>query len=254
MVNAAQIISIDLSAPKPAARAGNLKRTKQALCLIAPSPSSPLSHRLTWLLSSGKYSLRACEWEPVMVTRDEAAQALDDIATARDKIGRLKSYNYGAPYLIVWGLVWLVANAVTQFEPDHAGIAWPVGVVIGLVASTAISFLKTSRIEPGSASIDKKTGRRVGLTSLVIVAFVVALNLISQPETSREINATISIFFPFAYMAAGIWLGWRLFAIGLVTALAILIGYFYIGDWFALWMGVFGGGSLIAGGLWLRSA
>jgi hypothetical protein len=55
-------------------------------------------------------------------------------------------------------------------------------------------------------------------------------------------------------MCGGIWIGWRLFAIGLFTAAMILIGYFYIGGWYDLWMGVFAGGSLIAGGLWLRTA
>jgi hypothetical protein len=83
---------------------------------------------------------------------------------------------------------------------------------------------------------------------------IISLTWLAQPETSRQTNAMISIFFPFLYMCGGIWIGWRLFAIGLFTAAMILIGYFYIGGWYDLWMGVFAGGSLIAGGLWLRTA
>jgi len=64
----------------------------------------------------------------------------------------------------------------------------------------------------------------------------------------------ISIFFPFIYMGSGIWAGRRLFAIGLVTAAGIMAGFTWIDAYYLLWMGLFGGGSLIAGGLWLRSA
>jgi hypothetical protein len=56
------------------------------------------------------------------------------------------------------------------------------------------------------------------------------------------------------YMGSGIWAGWRLFAIGFVTAAGIMAGFIWIDDYYSLWMGLFGGGSLIAGGLWLRSA
>jgi hypothetical protein len=55
-------------------------------------------------------------------------------------------------------------------------------------------------------------------------------------------------------MGSGIWAGRRLFAIGLVTAAGIMAGFIWIDEYYLLWMGLFGGGSLIAGGLWLRSA
>jgi hypothetical protein len=53
-------------------------------------------------------------------------------------------------------------------------------------------------------------------------------------------------------MGVGVWIGMRLFWIGAITAAAILFGFFNIEHYYSLWMGVAGGGSLIAGGLWLR--
>ena len=47
-------------------------------------------------------------------------------------------------------------------------------------------------------------------------------------------------------------IGWRLFAVGAITATLILGGFVYMHDHFSLYMGVVGGGALIAGGLWLR--
>jgi hypothetical protein len=67
-----------------------------------------------------------------------------------------------------------------------------------------------------------------------------------------QINAFISLFWTFAYMVAGIWIGWRLAAIGLVASAAILFAYVALEQHYFLVAGLAGGGSLILGGLWLR--
>lgn len=189
------------------------------------------------------------------VTRDEAAQALADIDRATNRVVELKGYHHGAPFFIFWGLIWLAANIVTQFRPDLADWAWGGGVIAGMAISTIMGIMQARNAKPGAASsIDKRIGARIGMTSGVMFLFILCMIYIAQPDTSRETNAMISIFFPFMYMAGGLWAGWRLFAIGLVTAIAIMVGYIWVKDWFELWMGVFAGGSLIAGGLWLRSA
>lgn len=189
------------------------------------------------------------------VTRDEAAQALADINRASDKIVELKGYNHGAPYFMIWGLVWLFANIVTQFWPDQANWAWGPGVVIGMIASTVTGLIQSKTIKTtASTAATAKIGRRIAMTSVTMFVFIFCIIYIARPETSREINALISIFFPFLYMGAGIWAGWRLFAIGAVTAAGIMAGYIWIDEYYALWMGLFGGGALIASGLWLRSA
>lgn len=189
------------------------------------------------------------------VSRDEAAKALDDIGKATNKVVELKGYHHGAPHFIVWGFVWMFANAITQFWPMYAGLAWISLLAVGMVSSTVIGILRARNVKPGAAaSVSASIGRKMGMTSGVMFAFIFCLMLISRPESNREANAMISILFPFLYMCGGIWAGWRLFAIGFVTAAAILVGYFYVKEWFDLWMAVFAGGSLLAGGLWLRSA
>jgi hypothetical protein len=189
------------------------------------------------------------------VTRDEAAQALDDISKASDRVVTLKGYHHGAPHFVIWGFVWLFANTITEFWPQYAQHAWISLLAVGMISSTVLGVLQRRNVKPGpAASIDARIGRRIGMTSGVIFVFIFCLMWIAQPESNREANAMISILFPFLYMCAGIWAGWRLFAIGFVTAAAILVGYYYVKDWFDLWMGVFAGGSLIAGGIWLRTA
>lgn len=190
------------------------------------------------------------------VSREEAAQALKEIDQTSDRIVQLKGYHHGAPYFIVWGFVWLIANSVSQFWPEHQQTVWPICVGAGFLISVVLGFVQTRQAKPGThrSEQERRFGARIGMTSGVMMAFIVAILLIAQPRTADAGNAMVSIFFPFMYMAAGIWTGWRVFAIGLITAVAILIGYFWVKDYFDVWMGVFGGGSLIAGGIWLRTA
>lgn len=189
------------------------------------------------------------------VSRDEAAAALAEVGEAGDKVVRLKGYHYGAPHFVIWGLVWLAANSVTQFWPGLANWAWGIGVGSGIVLSTITGLLQSRDLKRGALStVDQRTGKRIGITSGVMLGYIACMMMIAQPETQRASNAMISIVFPFIYMAAGVWAGWRLFAIGFVTLVAIIVGYYAVQEYYALWMGVFAGGSLIAGGVWLRTA
>ena len=51
---------------------------------------------------------------------------------------------------------------------------------------------------------------------------------------------------------AGLWFGYAFVAIGLGISALTLIGFFYIGEAFPLWMAFVNGGGLILGGLWMR--
>src|SRR5262249_22133361 len=156
--------------------------------------------------------------ELMNVTRDEAAKALGEIDKATSKVVELKGYHQGAPHFIVWGFVWLIANAITQFYPQHAMMAWISLLAVGMVASTTVGILQARKARPVAAvSIPPDTSRKMGMTSGIVFAFIFCMMWLAQPDTNRQANAMISIIFPFLYMCGGIWAGWRLFAIGFVT-------------------------------------
>ncbi len=50
----------------------------------------------------------------------------------------------------------------------------------------------------------------------------------------------------------GLWFGYAFIAIGLAITALTLVGYFFIGAAFPLWMAFVNGGGLILGGLWMR--
>jgi hypothetical protein len=51
---------------------------------------------------------------------------------------------------------------------------------------------------------------------------------------------------------AGLWFGIAFVAIGVVIAALTLVGYFFIGAAFPLWMAFVNGVGLIISGLWMR--
>ncbi len=94
----------------------------------------------------------------------------------------------------------------------------------------------------------------MALLGAIGFGFFFSMAAVTAPLSARQVDAFISLFFAFAYAIGGVWGGWRLMAIGLVAAAGILFGYFALHQHFYLWMGVVGGGALLAGGLWLRKA
>jgi hypothetical protein len=183
------------------------------------------------------------------ISKQEASQALDEIRLARSRTVNMKNYRQFAPYLIVWGLVWLIANASSDFYPAQSGKAWLAGIVAGSVASFWIG-LRT----PRDADDRGGDGWRWGLSFALLLGFFIAIFTVLPPVNGAQTNAFISLFWAFVYMVVGTWAGWKIFAVGLVTAAATLFGYFMLEAHYALWMAVVAGGALLAGGLWLRRA
>ena len=192
------------------------------------------------------------------VTRDEAAQALDEIGRAGGKVRRLSFYADMAPNFILWGVIWLVANLVTEFRPDLSGRAWTVGtLIIGapLTLYFTIRHARRSGARMRQAGVDpKQLGSKYALLGVIAWAFFASIIAVTAPLNARQVDAFISLFFAFAYAIGGVWGGWRLIAIGGTAAAGILFGYFFLEQHFYLWMGLVGGGALFAGGLWLRKA
>jgi hypothetical protein len=68
----------------------------------------------------------------------------------------------------------------------------------------------------------------------------------------RQISTFWPVYFMMMYSIAGLWFGYAFIGIGLLVSALTLIGYFYAGNAFDLWMAFVNGGGLILGGLWMR--
>ncbi|MET4118944.1 hypothetical protein ABIB85_005656 [Bradyrhizobium sp. JR1.5] len=68
----------------------------------------------------------------------------------------------------------------------------------------------------------------------------------------RQLGTFWPLYLMLFYTLAGLWFGYAFMAIGVGISALTLIGYFYIGEAFPLWMAFVNGGGLILGGLWMR--
>jgi hypothetical protein len=190
----------------------------------------------------------------MIVSKNDAAEALAVIERSGDQMQTLRRYGRFAPYLLIWGLVWIAANGVTDLAPAWSPRAWLIGSAIGLALSVlwGIRILRSSGSRvPGDAERRPRV-RGFVMTGLMLGCYFPAMYAVLGPFSARQENAFVSLSWAFAYMIAGAWIGWRLFAIGGIAAAAVVFGYLGIEQHYYLWMAACGGGTLIAGALWLR--
>lgn len=189
------------------------------------------------------------------LSREDAEKALAEIGAAEQKVGRVHSYADAAPFFILWGVIWALANLATELDPVWGCRAWIAGIAVGAPLTTWLSISQARRrgARMRQAGEDAKAfGRKSGLSMAAILLFLVSVLAVTGPLDGRQGNAVISLFWACLYMAAGAWVGWRMFAIGGVAAAIILAAYFGLDQHYYLAMGLGAGGCLIVGGLLLR--
>lgn len=180
------------------------------------------------------------------ITQKDAEAALNSVEEAKDRLNILASYRHGAPYFVLWGLVWFFAYMACDFLPDRVGIIWALGDVIGIGGSVALGVLRPRR-----------RGRfewRWFAEIAVLAVFAGSVLSIMRPANPEGFAAFFSLLFGLLYMVIGLWFGMRLFLAGLVVTLAAVGGYFLLKEHYYAWLAVFGGGAFFLTGLWLRRA
>jgi hypothetical protein len=178
----------------------------------------------------------------------EAADTLRDISKTEQRSSTAYGYRTAAPHLILWGVVWAIGYGTTAAKLRWDPL-WPLLVLSGSLGSFWIGW-RMSRGRP-----KKAFDWRFGATFAAIVLFISAVFVVMPPRTDAQIGAFFPILVAFYYALIGIWTrGARMLIAGALLAILTLIGFLYLQNQFALWMTVVGGGGLILGGLWLRSA
>ena len=181
------------------------------------------------------------------ISKDDAARALGEIDQARGRLHEATAYEHAAPFLIIWGLVWLTADVANQFAPSF-DLAWPACVVVGIVASVVTGMAMGGKSARGEAGM----GWRQGATWLLVMALILSLFLVVPVTSGREVHSVFGLVFGFIYLIVGLWMGWRMAALGVALVALTLVGFYAVREWYALFMGVVAGGALVLGGFWLR--
>jgi hypothetical protein len=175
----------------------------------------------------------------------EAAAALNDIEQIVRRVRQSRIYDLASLMLILWGGLTFAGYLVTYLSPRNAGYAWIAVYVAGIAGSAAISLSHQAR--SGVRTFDI----RMFAAFLLFIAFGIFSSWLGH-FTPRQLGTFWPIYFMLIYTIAGLWVGQAFVAIGLGITALTLIGYFFVGAAFDLWMAFVNGGGLIVGGLWMR--
>jgi len=181
------------------------------------------------------------------VTKVEAQASLDEIEDIAARTRRAIAGGSCSGMLILWGAIWLIGFAGTQFFPGQSGVLWLALDSAGFVASWVLATRRRDTIKSGN-------GGRIGLAWVALFVYAGIWVFILRPSSSnmRFFGAYPATVAMFGYVVMGIWLDRFLLYLGLGVTASTLVGMFLVPDWFNLWMALTGGGSLIAAGFHVR--
>ena len=176
----------------------------------------------------------------------EAASALSDISEIARRVRQSTIYNLASLMLIMWGALVFAGYLASYSWPRYAGYGWIVVYVAGIAGTIVISPLNRAR--SGIRTFDI----RMFTAFLLFVAFGIFASVWLGHFTPRQMGTFWPIYFMLVYTVVGLWVGRAFVAIGLGIIALTLIGYFFVGGAFDLWMAFVNGGGLMLGGLWMR--
>lgn len=191
------------------------------------------------------------------LSRDEAAKALGEIEAAGGRVRSLTAYAYTAPYLILWGVGWMVADVCTAlWGATPIGVwIWP-AVALGFTAiNVVMSLTQGTGAMPGDGVVRNGLARwKPFATAMAGALFLVALLFVAAPLNGKQVHSVFGLFFGAVYVVMGLWMGWRLLVTGVAVFALTLVAFYALplGAGYLLFMGVIVGGGLLLGGLWLR--
>ncbi|MGF6726221.1 glucan phosphoethanolaminetransferase (alkaline phosphatase superfamily) [Paraburkholderia sp. GAS41] len=187
------------------------------------------------------------------LSSEEAARVLRNAEEVSALSGTLYGYRRAAPHLVLWGAIWLFGFGMANFFHDHINLIWSVLDTIGIAGSMYLARLWGHSSDHAMPERSERTWRWLA-SVMIVIAFFVLVQIIMAPTAERQSTALMGLIVAAAYAFRGLWGSPRIGVMGVLLAAVTLFGYFFIASYYNLWMAVFGGGSLIVAGLWLRTA
>jgi hypothetical protein len=181
-----------------------------------------------------------------MIDSQQASSALADITDIARRVRQSRFYQHASSMLMLWGTLVFLGHVFAFGMPRRAGYGWVAVFIAGVVGSVLIGAL--SRKRSGVNTFDARATAAI----VVFIAFGAIWSIGVGNFTPRQLGVFWPTYFMLPYIMLGLWLGNALVAIGTAIIALTLIGYFYAGPWFGLWMALVNGGGLLLGGFWMR--
>jgi hypothetical protein len=176
----------------------------------------------------------------------QAIEALNEIDAIVRRVRQSTIYDVASLMLIMWGALVFTGNIASYLRPREAGYIWIAVNAVGVAGSLAVGAFMSRRMSVHGFDL------RMVAAFALFFAFGILWSIGLGHFTPRQLGVFWPTYFMMVYTIAGLWVGWAFVAIGLGITALTLIGYFFAGAWFELWMAVVNGGGLMLGGFWMR--
>ena len=184
------------------------------------------------------------------INDQQAKESLEMIQQTTSKIKKAKA-SYASPWLILWGTLWIAAYTICHFYGQLSGAVFAGMGIIGSIGSGLLVWWdkkKTPLRDTASNPLDKKVWRFWWALALYVTIWI----MIMRPD-GFELNAVIVTAAMFAYVVMGLFYEIKLMIIlGIFVTVATLLAYFFLPHYFCLFIALFGGGALLATGIYMR--
>jgi hypothetical protein len=180
------------------------------------------------------------------VSPEEAAAALAEIERTRTTMRQAVRAHRGHYHLWIWGAAWIAMPLLAHFRGDDAARSFPLVCLAGAIASVVTGVTQTRQIRA-------KVNPRFFMMLVALVGFAAIFPFVLQVRAEvKSLYAYLSLVSMQGYVIAGLWTDTYLLWIGLLVSALLLVGIFVFPSLFWLWMAVFGGGTLVATGFYVR--
>lgn len=181
------------------------------------------------------------------LTKEEAAAALAAISRSREASRQAFRAHHGHYHLWLWGLIWIAMAMAAHFGGAAGMQRFSPWLCLG---GGAVSFL-IGWLQSGE--VRAPTDRRfIGVLIVLVFFSLLWIPILRPVPTVERLFAYLSLICAQAYIIAGIWFDSYLAWLGLILAVLLLTGFFFFLPIFWIWVAIFGGGSLILGGFYVR--
>lgn len=181
------------------------------------------------------------------ISIDDARQSLQAAKQAERQIFEARSYGRAAPYLILWGGIWIVGFLADGYaSPGHLVSFWVPLSIVGGLASGAIARRQDA------ADPNRERRAKSSLTGFAIFFYAALWPVLLHSHNPNRFGVYAGTLTGAAYLLGGLWaaplIGW----LGLAVTGIFLCGLLVDPTLFPIYAAIFGGGGLIATGLLLR--
>jgi hypothetical protein len=181
-----------------------------------------------------------------MIDSKQASAALSDVDDVVRRVRQSRIYEIASLIVATWGVVLFAAYIAVYTWPRQGYAIWMVFNLLGVVITTFMGVFINRRSGTPRFPI------RGLATFLLIIAFGVFCSVVLGHFGPRQMTVFWALYGMLFYAIAGLWFGYAFIVIAICTSALALLGYYYAGAAYLLWMAVAHGGGLIAGGLWMR--